>query len=141
MSNVEIEKAMIKFLEENQPFSPSLVVVGPLQAYTPAEQETYLRTSFFPNMTNTLSSAKGGPVQFTGIFQILVVGPATGSSFELKEIAGVIADQLFAQHTVVLTETGKKIKVPGQSWVSGLLSDPVSPAVPVSVPYSAARIA
>lgn len=140
MSNVEIEKALIKHLEERQPFSPRLTVVGPLQAYSPADQETYLRTSYFPNMTRTRSSAKGGPVQYTGVFQVLVVGPATGSSFELKEIAGVIAEELFHQGAVVITESGRKVKIYDEAWVAGFLSDPVSPAVPVSVPYSAVRL-
>lgn len=133
--NTEIEKALVKRLEDSQTFSPAYAVLMETYPYRPQSGETYLRTNFLPAETESMISET--PKRYSGALRIQVVFPASKGGAHGKSVADAIIESQFPHGTVVVTESGLKVKVPREPWASPLLPDPSWPRIPITVPYSA----
>lgn len=116
-------------------FVPDLPIAAPgfdFPAPGQIKPDTYLKVSFLPNRTETLSVGKGRQMH-QGILQVSVYWKVGIGYVKPLDVADRIIVH-FAKGTR-LVSNGVKVKVDRKPWVSGPLEEPDRVQFPVTIPY------
>jgi hypothetical protein len=121
-------------------FSPALEIARPGIKY-PADgpdgkelpkPPNYLRASFIPNRTETLSVGKGKQMH-QGILQVSVYWKVGAGYVKPLDVADRIIRHFAKGTRLVFNDV--KVKVDRKPWVSGPLQEPDRVQFPVTIPY------